>query len=154
MKFSEAFELMKQGKKVKLPSWRGYWAFEQDTIMMHIKDGSIMDMFDSDNKPYTLSNIASNEWIEATTSNTPILGGIATFDFKEAFNQMKKDRKVTRIEYIKGRTERGLVNIFTKESSDKIYIKFGERSHEGIWCPLVDDLSATDWTFYYEQDEN
>ena len=152
MNFSGAYRLLNSGKKIKLPSWGGYWALEEGTIMMHLKDGSIMDMFDSDNKSYTLSNIASNEWIEADETNTPILGGIVTFDFKEAFNQMKKGHKVTRIEYIKGQTERGLVNIFTKESSDKVYIKFGEHSQEGIWCPLVDDLSATDWTFYHEQE--
>ena len=28
MKFSKAFELMKHGEKVKLPSWGGYWYWD------------------------------------------------------------------------------------------------------------------------------
>lgn len=30
MKFSEAFKMMKQGMKVKLPSWGGYWYWDQE----------------------------------------------------------------------------------------------------------------------------
>lgn len=41
MLFRKAFELMKQGMKVKLPSWAGYWYWskEKQTIIMHTKDG-------------------------------------------------------------------------------------------------------------------
>ena len=39
MKFSEAFKLMKQGAKVKLPSWGGYWYWdaEKETIMIQCR---------------------------------------------------------------------------------------------------------------------
>ena len=39
MKFSEAFKMMKQGKKVKLPSWGGYWYWnpEKETIMIQCR---------------------------------------------------------------------------------------------------------------------
>lgn len=30
MNFKEAFELMKQGVKVKLPGWNGYWCWDDD----------------------------------------------------------------------------------------------------------------------------
>ena len=30
MKFSEAFECMKQGAKVKLPSWGGFWFWDPE----------------------------------------------------------------------------------------------------------------------------
>lgn len=41
MLFRKAFELMKQGKKLKLPSWAGYWYWSKDkqTIIIHTKDG-------------------------------------------------------------------------------------------------------------------
>lgn len=37
MMFSDAYMLMKQGAKVKLPNWGGYWYWdaEKKTIMMH-----------------------------------------------------------------------------------------------------------------------
>lgn len=39
MKFSEALKLMKQGAKVKLPGWNGYWCWddEKQTIMIHCR---------------------------------------------------------------------------------------------------------------------
>lgn len=39
MKFSEAFKMMKQGRKVKLPSWGGYWYWnpEKETIMIQCR---------------------------------------------------------------------------------------------------------------------
>ena len=46
MLFRKAFELMKQGKKLKLPSWAGYWYWSKDkqTIIIHTKDGVDMRM--------------------------------------------------------------------------------------------------------------
>ena len=39
LKFSETFKLMKQGAKVKLPGWNGYWCWddEKQTIMIHCR---------------------------------------------------------------------------------------------------------------------
>lgn len=39
MNFKEAFKLMKQGAKVKLPSWGGYWYWdaEKETIMIQCR---------------------------------------------------------------------------------------------------------------------
>lgn len=46
MKFKEAFRLMEQGVKVKLPSWSGYWYWDADkeSIIMHTKDGEELDI--------------------------------------------------------------------------------------------------------------
>ena len=46
MKFSKAFELMKHGEKMKLPSWGGYWYWDDSrkTIIIHTKDGIEMDI--------------------------------------------------------------------------------------------------------------
>ena len=61
MAFREAWFAMLNGKKVKLPSWAEYWAFENGTIMMHCKDGSILDIRESQNVGYTMSTIASDD---------------------------------------------------------------------------------------------
>ena len=39
MNFKDAFELMKKGHKVKLPSWGGYWFWdtEKETVMMQCR---------------------------------------------------------------------------------------------------------------------
>ena len=97
MKFIEAFDLMKKGEKVKLPSWQGYWSWdnEKETILMNcyssksdIEDKSSLpeiiaiDIRETKRVEYTLQNILSDEWIIATKENTPILGGEALFGGK------------------------------------------------------------------------
>jgi len=60
MEFREAFKAMRAGKKVRLPSWSGYWAWENGTIMMHCHDGRVLDIRNTDDPAYTFTNIASS----------------------------------------------------------------------------------------------
>lgn len=92
MLFRKAFELMKQGMKVKLPSWAGYWYWskEKQTIIMHTKDGIDMDIRETQIPDYTFSNIASDEWTLADSKNCPELGGEATFSFGEAIKSAEE----------------------------------------------------------------
>ena len=101
MIWNEAFKAMKKGAKVKLPSWGGYWFWDRDqqTIMMHTKDGKDIDVRSTENPDYTFGNIGSDEWMIATGENCPALGGMNLFSFSEALKQVKKKRKVTRLLY-------------------------------------------------------
>ena len=65
MKFKEAFEEMKSGIPVKLPSWAGYWWWDEEsqTILMYTKDGGCLDIRETQNVEYTLQNILSDEWV-------------------------------------------------------------------------------------------
>ena len=56
------FELL-NGRKIKLPSWKGYWKWENHTIMMHCSDGEIIDIRETTNPAYTFTNIAENDWM-------------------------------------------------------------------------------------------
>lgn len=98
MNFKEALKLMKEGKKVKLPSWGGYWFWdnEKETVMMCCKDGSVLDIRETQVVDYTLANVVSDEWILADEENTTILGGVATFNFGEAIKYLKRGLKVAR----------------------------------------------------------
>lgn len=93
MKFKEAFEEMKSGIPVKLPSWAGYWWWDEEfqTILMYTKDGGCLDIRETQNVEYTLQNILSDEWVYADSRNCPILGGEATFSFGEAIKYLKKE---------------------------------------------------------------
>ena len=46
MNFKEAFREMKSGLAVKLPSWSGYWWWDEEaqTILMYTKDGGCLDI--------------------------------------------------------------------------------------------------------------
>ena len=98
MKFLEALKLMKNGEKVKLPSWGGYWYWdaEKETVIMHTKDGDVIDIRETDRTEYTLLNVCSEEWIIADEENCPILGGEATFSFGDAIKYLKRGLKVKR----------------------------------------------------------
>ena len=42
MFFNDALKALKDGKKIKLPTWLGYWAMEDKYIKMHTKEGSVI----------------------------------------------------------------------------------------------------------------
>ena len=90
MNFGQAFELMKQGVKVKLPNWAGYWAWENGTIMMHCKDGEVIDLRDTERPEYTFTNMASEDFMVADEKNTSVLGGKARMSFGDALKLVKR----------------------------------------------------------------
>lgn len=101
MTFKEAFEAMKHGAKVKLPSWAGYWfwCIPAQSILMHTKDGNDIDVRRTECVDYTFSNICSDEWIFADDTNCLALGGMNTFSFHEAMKQVKNKKRVRRLTF-------------------------------------------------------
>ena len=67
MNFKEAFKEMKSGLAVKLPSWSGYWWWDEEaqTILMYTKDGGCLDIRETQRVEYTIQNILSDDWIYA-----------------------------------------------------------------------------------------
>lgn len=104
MKFEQALKAMQEGKRVKLPSWGGYWTWDEEkkSILMHCRPGNsdtgnpVMDIRETQRVEYTLSNILSDEWQIADEENCPLLGGTATFSFGEAIKYVKRGLKVAR----------------------------------------------------------
>ena len=103
MKFTEALREMKEGKKVKLPSWGGYWYWdkEKQTVMIQCRpqdsdQGELLDISETQRVEYTLSNVASDEWIIADEMNCPVLGGEVIFSFGDAIKYVKRGLKLKR----------------------------------------------------------
>ena len=63
MDFRHAWFELLNGKKIKLPHWAGYWVWENNTIMIHCRDGKVLDIRETDNPAYTFSNVASGDWM-------------------------------------------------------------------------------------------
>ena len=53
---------LREGKKVKLPFWSGYWQKDCNEIVMHCHDGRVLNIRESDNIFWTLENVCSDEW--------------------------------------------------------------------------------------------
>lgn len=169
MNFKDAFELMKKGHKVKLPSWGGYWYWdiEKQTIMMQCRpkdadkgQGDLLDIRETQRVEYTLSNILSDEWIVANPKNCPVLGGVATFSFGDAIKYLKRDLKVKRIgwngknQYIQlatgisyKATDGTIVNCDHNDIGNKAIAFIGTSGIQMGWLASQADMLAEDWMF-------
>lgn len=162
MLFRKAFELMKQGKKLKLPSWAGYWYWSKDkqTIIIHTKDGVDMDIRETQIPDYTFSNIASDEWMLADSKNCPELGGEATFSFGDAIKYLKRGMKVARkgwnrkkqyIQLATGisyKTADGDIVNCEHDAIGNMAIAFvGTSGVQMGWLASQADMLADDWVF-------
>lgn len=162
MEFKKALELMKQGMKMKLPSWSGYWFYdnEKETIIMYTKEGKELDIRETERVEYTALNICSNEWMIADKNNCPELGGVATFGFDEAIKYLKRGMKVKRKgwngkeQYIELAT-----NVSFKTPNDEVinvdHVDMGNKAiafhgTSGIqlgWLASQADMLSNDWSF-------
>ena len=162
MKFSAAFECMKQGTKVKLPSWGGFWFWdpEKKTIIMHTKDGEEMDIRETQVVDYTFSNVACNDWVIADNQNCPELGGEATFSFGEAIKYLKRGMKVARkgwngkkqyIQLATGisyKTADGEIVNCEHDAIGNMAVAFvGTSGVQMGWLASQADMLAEDWVF-------
>lgn len=172
MNFKEALEAMKQGFKVKLPSWGGYWCWDNDkqTIMMYCKQEDVdkgqkspLDIRDTQRVEYTLSNVLSDEWVIADETNTPLLGGENTFNFGEAIKYLKRGMKVARkgwngknqyielascISYKNPAGE--IVNVEHENIGNKAIAFVGTSGVQMGWLASQADMLADDWCFAKE----
>lgn len=96
MRFSEAFEALKKGKKIKLSHWTGYWQLKNDRVIMHCKNGERIDLQDSKDIIYTLSNIASDDW-QIVDNDYSVTEPIKTMQFGEAIRMLKQGKRVARL---------------------------------------------------------
>lgn len=162
MDFRQAFKLMLDGVKVKLPSWGGYWFWDKDkeTVIMHTKDGEEINLFDTDRARYTLENIASNEWTIADETNCPELGGQLLFGFDAAIKYLKRGLRLkrngwngkeqhielaTKISY---ETANGhIVNCNHSDIGNNAIAFVGTSGVQIGWLASQADMLAEDWTF-------
>ena len=162
MKFKEAFRLMEQGVKVKLPSWSGYWYWDADkeSIIMHTKDGEELDIRETQRVEHTLANILSGTWQIADEKNCPELGGEATFSFGEAIKYLKRGMKVARkgwngkkqyIQLATGisyKTADGEIVNCEHDAIGNMAIAFvGTSGVQMGWLASQADMLAEDWVF-------
>ena len=167
MNFKEAFAKMKQGNKVKLPSWGGYWYWdpEKETIMIQCRpedsdQGALLDIRDTQRVEYTMMNMQSDEWEIADSKNCPVLGGEATFSFGDAIKYMKRGLRVKRQgwngknQYIQlafgisyKSPEGNIVNCEHEAIGNKAIAFVGTSGVQIGWLASQADMLAEDWGF-------
>lgn len=162
MRFEEALKIMKDGGKVKLPSWGGFWKWdsEKESIVMHTKDGEELDIRETQVVEYTLRNILSDEWVTADENNCPELGGEATFSFGEAIKYLKRGMKIARkgwngkkqyIQLASGisykTADNQIVNCEHDAIGNMAVAFIGTSGVQMGWLASQADMLAEDWVF-------
>lgn len=162
MKFKEALKEMKKGIPMKLPSWGGYWYWDEDaqTIIMYTKDNKRLDIRETQRVEYTLMNVLSDEWIPATGQNCPILGGEATFGFGDAIKYVKRGLKLKRKgwngkeQYIQLATgisykdaSGDIINCEHDAIGNMAIVFVGTSGVQMGWLASQADMLAEDWVF-------
>ena len=165
MKFDQALQLMKKGDKMKLPSWGGYWRWdnEKKTVMMHMRDGEVMDIRDTQRVEYTLKNVASDEWIPAYEGNCTVLGGTSSFGFDTALKYLKRGFGLRRESWnenicIKAAEAQSWeYSNVSRPDLNRIevgpFIAQTNGTRSVPWNASQEDVFATDWTFAEEEKE-
>ena len=161
MDFKKALEAMKQGHKVKLPSWGGYWEYDSNLngIVIHCKEGNVLYNC-TERLLYTAENIISDEWVIANEDNTPVLGGEATFNFGEAIKYLKRGFKVARKgwngknQYVElatcisyKNTDGDIANVDHCNIGNKALAFVGTSGVQMGWLASQADMLADDWCF-------
>lgn len=162
MNFKKALEAMKQGYKVKLPSWGGYWEYDADIngIVIHCKDGNVLYNC-TERLLYTAENIISDEWcIAAEKEDGTTFGVSGLFNFGEAIKYLKRGFKVARMgwngknQYIELATNisyknaKGeVINCEHDAIGNKAIAFVGTSGVQMGWLASQADMLAEDWCF-------
>lgn len=151
MEFKKILQFMKRGYKVKLPSWGGYWELKDNKIVMHTKDGTVLNDC-TERLFYTIENVLSDEWIVANEGNTPALGGEALISFGSAVKYIKRGFKLTRKVWEKrgdGRHLHSYLPEVNQQPQHYIYLIKGHTPE--LYYPTQEDMLAEDW-YIIEED--
>ena len=62
MDFTSAFISMQQGHKVTRTTWKGYWCILNGEIVMVTKEGKAINLRESPDMMYTISNMLCDDW--------------------------------------------------------------------------------------------
>ena len=150
--FKVAYEALKKGFKIKRSSWKGYWKWENNTIMMHCKNGEVINFLDTEGLDYTLSNTLASDWIildEDEISDSEL--NIQTMKFGEALRNLKLGKKISRTGWKNNDGFQRYLEYDAKSIWEPIkLISFDSVNNveSGAQHPYMityDDILATDW---------
>ena len=141
MEFKKAFEKMKEGAKIKLPSWGGYWYWDTDkeTIIMHTKNGEELDIRATKMVEYTALNICSDEWQLADEKNCPQLARKG-WNGKKQYIELAKN-----ISYLTPDGEKHNCNHNAIGNQAIAFV--GTSGVQMGWLASQADMLAEDWVF-------
>lgn len=157
MDFKRAYEALKQGADIKREDWKGFWRKENDTIVMHCKDGRNLKITESEDIFFMIDGMMADDW-EVVNGNEFTDLSVMTFAFGEAIRQLKNGKKVARkgwngkkqfiqlataISYKSADGE--IVNCEHEVIGNKVIAFVGTSGVQMGWLASQADMLAEDW---------
>lgn len=157
MQFKKAYALMKdKGIPIKLPEWEGYWAWEEDSIKMHCKDGVVIDIRESKDISYTFGFIIRDDWMIADDeTNSKLLQEevVNTFSLGEAIIIMEEAKPGKVLIARKGWNGKDQYLYYMGGAELSTGLKYGFGEYEGeprfidvIVLKTTNNILITGWT--------
>ena len=99
MDFTSAFISMQHGHKVTRTTWTGYWCILNGEIVMVTKEGKAINLRESPDMMYTISNMLCDDWGVCDDRVVSMLPGeSATAASKVDPKNLRNDAKVNKYE--------------------------------------------------------
>lgn len=76
MPFSDALIAMRQGEKVRLPWWKGYWYISDNAIRIRNADGTDIDLRETKDPIRTVGYMTADCW-SLVTNLDPVIRDLA-----------------------------------------------------------------------------
>ena len=168
--WSWAWDMLKKGYAMRLPSWKGYWMWdnERQCIVLHTKDGKQIPFNEITDWVYTLNGMADMRWEMAEDAGTVELN-ITTMPFSDALRYIKQGaicgRKglndiygvfirpedqlphsiAVKVKSIDDNVKRHILGAFEKMHFGRMISAVTCDGRIIGWNPTDDDLLANDW---------
>lgn len=62
MNFASAFISLQRGHKIRRKHWKGYWVLEDGEVFMNTYNNRKLNIRESEDIMYTVSNMACDDW--------------------------------------------------------------------------------------------
>ena len=142
MDFTSAFVSMQQGHKVTRTTWKGYWCILNGEIIMVTKDGKAVNLRESPDMMYTISNMLCDDWgvcDDRVVSMMP--GESATAASKIDPKNIRSDAKVNKHEEQKKKPDINNDKDDSKDETKSTSYSASKKNEYNAYCNaiVVDD---------------
>lgn len=142
MDFTSAFVSMQQGHKVTRTTWKGYWCILNGEIIMVTKDGKAVNLRESPDMMYTISNMLCDDWgvcDDRVVSMMP--GESATTASKIDPKNIRSDAKVNKHEEQKKKPDINNDKDDSKDETKSTSYSASKKNEYNAYCNaiVVDD---------------
>ena len=138
MDFTSAFVSMQQGHKVTRTTWKGYWCILNGEIIMVTKDGKAVNLRESPDMMYTISNMLCDDWGVCDDRVVSMLPGeSATAASKIDPKNIRSDAKVNKHEEQKKKPDINNDKDDSKDETKSTSYSASKKNEYNAYCNAI-----------------